>query len=63
MIRHPEAMQSGLILERNRKKLCATGVLLKLSTRSLQLTKIGDKTLELPSIELCKIWHLRLWLE
>jgi hypothetical protein len=39
------------------------GVLLKISNRSLQLTKIGDKALELPSIELGKIRHLCLWLE
>ena len=63
MVKQPAATQNGPRRERNRRKLCATEVLLKLSTGSLQLTKIGDKTLELPSIELRKIGHLRLWLE
>src|ERR1700761_3924143 len=63
MVKQLATMQHGRRRERNRRKLFATGALLRLRIGSLQLTKIGDKTLELPSIELRKIGHLRLWLE
>src|ERR1700690_1895282 len=63
MVKQPATTQHGPRRERNRRKLFATGVLLRLNAGSLQLTKICDKALELPSIELRKIGHLRLWLE